>query len=102
MTSLRSINHSSLPSTSFLRLFQSQGEIIFIREAKTCVEQRLRFEMLPSIGAQTVLLFANIALVTGRSLSSTVPATHGTRSSDIYLLKKAYPVGNGKLGGEDG
>ncbi|KAM9876255.1 glycoside hydrolase family 95 protein [Verticillium dahliae] len=54
--------------------------------------------MLPSIGAQTVLLFANIALVTGRSLSSTVPATHGTRSSDIYLLKKAYPVGNGKLG----
>ncbi|EEY16400.1 alpha-L-fucosidase [Verticillium alfalfae VaMs.102] len=27
-----------------------------------------------------------------------LPATHGTRSSDIYLLKKAYPVGNGKLG----
>ena len=35
-----------------------------------------------------------------RSLWSSKPATHAYRASDDYLLKTAYPVGNGKLGGE--
>ena len=37
--------------------------------------------------------------VDGRSLWSSQPATHGAQSSDEYILKTAYPIGNGRLGG---
>lgn len=37
--------------------------------------------------------------VDARSLWSSHPATHGPKSSDDYILKTSYPIGNGRLGG---
>ncbi|KAG9257237.1 alpha-L-fucosidase, partial [Emericellopsis atlantica] len=45
-----------------------------------------------------LLAFSAFTCVAARSLWSTKPATHAWRKSDDYLLKTAYPVGNGQLG----
>ncbi|KAK3322900.1 Six-hairpin glycosidase-like protein [Apodospora peruviana] len=54
-------------------------------------------------GASCLLHWALCAstLVEGKSLWSSVPASHGSRNSpdkENYILKTAYPLGNGKLG----
>ncbi|OHE92858.1 hypothetical protein CORC01_11864 [Colletotrichum orchidophilum] len=43
-------------------------------------------------------LCASFALCEARSLWSSIPTTYGDSSSDTYLLKTGYPIGNGKLG----
>lgn len=39
-------------------------------------------------------------LATGRSFWSSTPAGYGSQIADDYVLKTAYPLGNGRLGGE--
>ncbi|KXH62982.1 hypothetical protein CSAL01_08990 [Colletotrichum salicis] len=48
--------------------------------------------------SRALSLCASFALCEARSLWSSIPATYGDSSSDTYLLKTGYPVGNGKLG----
>lgn len=48
-------------------------------------------------------LLAAALLVTGteaRSLWSPKPATYGAPTSDEFIIKTTYPLGNGRLGGE--
>ncbi|CAI6092029.1 unnamed protein product [Clonostachys chloroleuca] len=47
---------------------------------------------------QLLVAFSGIGIASGRSLWSSKPATHAYRASPDYLLKTAYPVGNGRLG----
>lgn len=53
-----------------------------------------------NMGVWTFLPAAFFGLAAGRSLWSSRPASYGDRSTDDYILKSAYPLGNGKLGGD--
>jgi hypothetical protein len=46
-------------------------------------------------------LAASLTLAEAKALWASTPATHGDQSSESYILKTGYPVGNGKLGGEE-
>ena len=46
----------------------------------------------------TALLLAGVE---ARLLWSSKPATFGPQSSDEYIIKTTFPVGNGRLGGKD-
>ncbi|KAJ0299067.1 hypothetical protein COL5a_007575 [Colletotrichum fioriniae] len=48
--------------------------------------------------SRALTLCASFAACEARSLWSSIPATYGDSSSDTYLLKTGYPIGNGKLG----
>jgi alpha-L-fucosidase 2 len=50
-----------------------------------------------SIGLVALCL---IEAVNAKSFWSSKPATFGTDKDAEYILKTAYPVGNGKLGGK--
>lgn len=54
--------------------------------------------MHTSVSYLTILGFWTAA-VQARSLWSSIPAAFGPKESDDWIMKTAYPIGNGRLGG---
>lgn len=88
--------------TSYLGL-EDFGPLQLCQRLTLCLEQLAKikdyYSMLPE---RIILVLVGASqVIAGKSLWSSVPATFGTTSNDEYVLKTGYPLGNGKLGGEN-
>jgi hypothetical protein len=56
----------------------------------------MKSKLLTAAAIGSCLSFSDAKFLWAKS-----PATYGPSDSDTYLLKTGYPVGNGKLGGQE-